>query len=124
MITLMSSPLADNKRAEDLAARRQAALESIDRLRSELEAVRSARSENFDDDEHDPEGATMSQLWSQSSGLLEGAERYLVEIDAALVRLHTGGFGICLGCGRSIDPARLDARPTAALCIDCARRAG
>ena len=119
----MSSPSARNERAADLAARRRDAMARVEWLRGELGAVRSARSENSEDDEHDPEGATMSQLWSQSSGLLEGAERDLAEIDAALVRLGTGDYGICRSCGRPIDPARLDARPTAALCIECARRA-
>ena len=110
-------------RADDLAERRLEALARMERLQSDLTAVRSARSENSDDDEHDPEGATMSQLWSQSLGLLQGAERDLAEVDAALRRLSDDAYGICRSCGLPIDPARLDARPTAVLCIDCARRA-
>lgn len=81
------------------------------------------RSENSDDDEHDPEGATTSQLWSQSAGLLESALRELDDLDTALRRLEAGEYGGCQRCGRAIDPARLEARPDAALCIGCARLA-
>ena len=66
----------------------------------------------------------MSQAWSQVSGVLDSAVRELDELDPALERVATGDYGICRRCGRAIDPARLDARPAAALCIDCARLAG
>ena len=41
-------------------------------------------------------------------------------IDAALARMDAGEYGFCLKCGAEIDPARLDAVPTAALCVSCA----
>lgn len=41
-------------------------------------------------------------------------------IDAALARMDKGEYGICLKCGEEISPARLDAVPTAALCVSCA----
>ncbi|BAU31532.1 DnaK suppressor protein [Microcella alkaliphila] len=105
------------RRRADVAAR-------VDSLRRELDAVQRLRSQNSDDDEHDPEGATTSQLWSQSSGLLADAERELSELDAALSRIAAGDYGICRQCGGRISSERLEARPAAALCIDCARRQG
>jgi DnaK suppressor protein len=110
-------------RGRDLARRRADAAARVDRVKADLRTVRRARSENSDDDEHDPEGATMSQLWSQSSGLLAAAQRELAEVDAALERVAAGVYGTCLRCGKSIDPGRLDARPAAEYCIDCAQRA-
>jgi RNA polymerase-binding transcription factor DksA len=106
-----------------LARRRAEAAARVEQLRAELGAVRSARSENTDD-EHDPEGTTLSQLWSQVSGVLDAAVRELDELDAAIERVASGDYGICRRCGQAIDPARLDARPGAALCIDCARLTG
>lgn len=47
----------------------------------------------------------------------------LAEIAAtrlALARLDAGTYGICTACGNAILPARLEAMPSAALCIDCA----
>jgi RNA polymerase-binding protein DksA len=51
------------------------------------------------------------------------SEQVLGEIDAALRRLDAGTYGTCTNCGREIAPERLDARPWASLCIDCARNA-
>lgn len=41
-------------------------------------------------------------------------------IDAALVRIEAGEYGICQKCGKAISVARLDAVPTAPLCRSCA----
>ncbi len=47
-------------------------------------------------------------------------ERKLIrKIDEALSRLETGDFGYCEICGVEIGIKRLEARPTATLCIDC-----
>jgi RNA polymerase-binding transcription factor DksA len=46
----------------------------------------------------------------------------LYEIDDALRRLAQGTYGICVECGRTIAPARLEARPQAARCMECQRR--
>ena len=49
------------------------------------------------------------------------AEDRLADVAAAEERLQEGTYGICTNCGKRITVARLDARPTAELCIDCAR---
>jgi DnaK suppressor protein len=41
----------------------------------------------------------------------------LDEVDAALVRLADGSYGICEVCGKPIGAARLEAMPAARLCI-------
>jgi len=48
-------------------------------------------------------------------------EREIASVKRALSRIENGDYGICVRCGRAIDWARLEARPEAALCIDCAR---
>jgi DnaK suppressor protein len=46
----------------------------------------------------------------------------LDEVDAALLRLAAGSYGICEVCGKPIGAARLEAMPAARLCIvDAAR---
>jgi len=42
-------------------------------------------------------------------------------IKEALARLDLGTYGICTSCGNVIAPERLEAIPTAAQCIGCAR---
>ena len=47
-------------------------------------------------------------------------ERKLIKkIDEALARMDSGDYGYCEVCGVEIGLERLDARPTAELCIDC-----
>ena len=46
----------------------------------------------------------------------------LAEIEAALVKLENGTYGQCEDCGAAIAPARLEAMPSARLCITCASK--
>jgi len=47
-------------------------------------------------------------------------ERKLIKkIDEALNKIDTGEYGYCEQCGVEIGVRRLEARPTATLCIDC-----
>ncbi|WP_114649701.1 RNA polymerase-binding protein DksA [Pseudothauera hydrothermalis] len=47
-------------------------------------------------------------------------ERKLIKkIDEALKRIEDGEYGYCDNCGVEIGLKRLEARPTATLCIDC-----
>lgn len=50
--------------------------------------------------------------------------RELASVDRALDRIADGTYGTCVKCGGQISPQRLDARPEAALCIECAEKAG
>lgn len=43
----------------------------------------------------------------------------LTLVRAALERLHEGGFGECLHCGKAIGEKRLEALPWTPYCIDC-----
>jgi len=47
----------------------------------------------------------------------------LERIGRALRRIEDGDFGTCEECGESIAIARLEADPTASLCVRCAERA-
>ena len=47
-------------------------------------------------------------------------ERKLIKkIDETIARIDGGEYGYCDGCGVEIGLKRLEARPTATLCIDC-----
>ena len=50
-------------------------------------------------------------------------EAEIASVKRALARIADGTYGECVRCGEPIAPARLEARPEAALCIDCARSA-
>ncbi|OIP11021.1 MAG: RNA polymerase-binding protein DksA [Rhodocyclales bacterium CG17_big_fil_post_rev_8_21_14_2_50_68_7] len=45
--------------------------------------------------------------------------RLIKKIDETLARIDAGEYGYCESCGVEIGLKRLEARPTATLCIDC-----
>jgi len=54
--------------------------------------------------------------------LVEGLRNRLQDVRSALVRLERGVYGKCERCGKDIPPERLEAVPTARLCISCAQK--
>lgn len=72
------------------------------------------------DEESDDDTGALAMERSQTEGLLESAREHLEEIRSAFARLDAGTYGTCERCGRPISDARLEARPVARLCIDCA----
>ncbi|MDR6904848.1 RNA polymerase-binding protein DksA [Agromyces sp. 3263] len=107
-----------------LRAERADAEERLAEFDGVMSEVRTARSDASADDEHDPEGPTMTQEWSQRTAVLADVRAELADVERALARIADGSYGVCANCGKRITVARLDARPTATLCIDCARRHG
>ena len=108
------------ERLLELRATTEARLAALD---GNFEEVVAASEDANSDDEHDPEGATIGFERAQVAALTASARHTLEEVDAALERLENGTYGTCLSCGQPIAPARLEARPTATLCVSCAQRA-
>jgi len=57
-----------------------------------------------------------------TGGGAQKAWREVEEIDAALVRLTEGTFGVCEGCGRALGHTRLTAEPAARFCSACSSK--
>jgi len=103
-----------------LRATRDDALALAGRLLTDMEAVAAAREGANVDDEHDPEGSTIAYERSQLDAVRRSALERAADAEAALARLDAGTFGRCERCSARIGEARLEARPSARLCIDCA----
>jgi DnaK suppressor protein len=99
---------------------RQATLARLASLTRDLNALMEATAD-VPDDEHDPEGATIGFERAQVVSLVAAARAHLGEIEAAEARVRDERFGRCEGCGGSIAPERLVARPTARSCMRCAQ---
>jgi DnaK suppressor protein len=112
-------PGSDVVRAR-LAAERRQTLQRLAGLTDDFDAVVAASRDTNADDEHDPEGATIAFERSQVSALARQAEHHLAEVDSASKRLDAGTYGICEECAAPIGEERLEARPTARVCIGCA----
>jgi RNA polymerase-binding protein DksA len=48
--------------------------------------------------------------------------REIASVKRALTRIENGTYGECVRCGTEIAPKRLQARPEAALCFECASK--
>jgi RNA polymerase-binding transcription factor DksA len=115
--------MSDFNRAAGTARRRLADRRAVVRTRlSEIEArlnsVRSARSE-WTDEEHDPEGFTLTHEWSHAEGLRAEYQHESAELDRAEARVIAGTFGICERCSLPIPDEQLERSPARRECVAC-----
>jgi RNA polymerase-binding transcription factor DksA len=111
----------DRAARERLAEALTANAAQIEALEREHARIVAASLSSNADDEHDPEGATIAFEREQLTALLLAARRTRADLEAATARLDGGSYGRCERCGGAIAPERLEARPDARTCIDCAR---
>lgn len=107
-----------------LGERRAELEELLAHLERDEESIRHDRADATADDEHDPEGTTLSGEWQKLDGLQRAMRIELAEVIAALGRIDEGTYGICASCGKPIPPGRLEVRPMATMCVPCAEKAG
>jgi RNA polymerase-binding protein DksA len=68
---------------------------------------------------HLADHATETQDREQAFHMASREGKYLFYIEEALDRVRNGTFGVCKKCGKLIPKARLEAVPTAKMCIEC-----
>lgn len=103
-----------------LAAERREAEGAVRAASARLDELMLAHRDVAADDEHDPEGPTVSVQRAELSAYLRQSRQHVENVDAAFRRLAEGSYGVCENCGRDIPAARLDARPFAERCVACA----
>ena len=101
-----------------------AAMKHLQSQLKELEA-RLQHIERDLDEPHDPDSSERAVQMEDDESLEAQARLVTREIAStrrALVRIEQGEYGFCVECGDEISAGRLEARPEAALCINCARK--
>lgn len=63
--------------------------------------------------------ATLEEEFALELRTRDRERKLIKKIDDALAKLSTGDYGYCEVCGVEIGLRRMEARPTATLCIDC-----
>lgn len=76
--------------------------------------------ESFDQNFADSSQVTAER--GEVEALAGSLRESLNDVEAALVKLDSGTYGTCEGCRQPISPARLEAKPAARLCMECASR--
>ena len=95
-----------------LLAWRQSLMEEVDRTLSHMKDEAA----NFPDPS---DRASQEEEFSLELRTRDRERKLLRKIDETLVRMREKDFGYCEACGIEIGLKRLEARPTATLCIDC-----
>ncbi|WP_377704968.1 TraR/DksA family transcriptional regulator [Pseudoduganella sp. UC29_71] len=65
------------------------------------------------------DAAQADLLGEHDLAMLHQECRQLEAVELALARLADGSYGRCVHCGQPVSPARLQAQPSAALCLEC-----
>jgi DnaK suppressor protein len=111
---------------EELVERmRRALIEQRAQLRREIAeqgADPDSDEVSFVDDSGFSDRSHSTQERSRLIAVVESLRNNLVDVERALERMDARTYGTCERCGKPIDPARLEARPWALLCIDCKQK--
>jgi DnaK suppressor protein len=91
---------------------RQSLMEEVDRTVSHMKDEAA----NFPDP---ADRASQEEEFSIELRTRDRERKLIKKIEDALERLREDDFGYCEACGIEIGLRRLEARPTATLCIDC-----
>ena len=108
---------------------------NYDMLRSQLESEQKHLTEQLEQllasirpAEERREGSPFGKREEEATESLELEKRLALEqqvrdqlawVEHALKKFQEGTYGLCDNCGQSIDPARLEALPSAGLCLNC-----
>lgn len=107
----------DNATLEGLKARLQTEKDALDRQLADYgasgDSIDVALGEGFADS-----GQATAER-TEALGIVESLRNQRTEIVAALERIEAGTYGTCDKCGKEIPAARLEAVPSARLCVTC-----
>ena len=101
-----------------LLARRGELQEEHEVALVEIDSLRNDRlSDSAGDDQADAGTKTFER--EQEISLANGILDRIRQVERALERLESGGYGWCENCGAAIPAERLAAFPSATLCVTC-----
>ncbi len=100
------------------------------RLQQDLENARALREATLTPPDeptyssHLADEGTLTYQQEENLAVERHLTRELDAVEAALARMRAGTYGLCEECGNPISWERLEALPTATLCIACKNRQG
>lgn len=64
----------------------------------------------------------LADTHSRAVAVKKNLQDMLHKIKLSIARINSGKYGKCESCGNQIEAARLEAMPTATLCISCSKK--
>lgn len=61
--------------------------------------------------------------YERDKAIEHNLELELREVEESIEKIEEGDYGVCNNCKKKIQEGRLEAKPTASLCINCANKA-
>lgn len=107
----------EQKTLEELKKRLEVERASLDRQLADYGASGEGIDVSVDEGFADSGQATAER--SEAIGIVEALRAQRSDVAGALERLDKGTYGLCEKCGKEIPEARLDAVPSARLCVSC-----
>ncbi|HZN16046.1 MAG TPA: TraR/DksA C4-type zinc finger protein [Acidimicrobiales bacterium] len=93
-----------------------------DDLRAQLAELGFGEEGLLDYDSNFADSSQVTAERGEAEALASSLKETLDEVVAALSKIEAGTYGLCENCGKPIAPARLEAKPAARFCIDCASK--
>ena len=91
-------------------------------LRAQLAELGFGENGGLDYDQNFADSSQVTAERGEAEALAKSLRETLSEVDNALSKFDPGTYGTCESCGQSISPDRLEAKPAARLCINCASK--
>jgi DnaK suppressor protein len=116
--------LIDHSKIEDIRAELEKQRSSIEHQLAEHGAVVEGDDVSLSMNEGFADSAQATAERSQVLSMIEGLRGQLGEIGHAVRKIDEGTYGKCENCGQDIPIERLEAIPTARLCVNCKQARG
>jgi RNA polymerase-binding transcription factor len=91
-----------------------------DRALADITTLRQSSNDGAGDDQADAGSKTFER--EQEMSIANNRRDLLIQMERAMERLAAGTYGRCESCGEPIPKARLQAFPSATLCVRCKQR--
>lgn len=105
--------------AEFIEKERARLLNDMEQVNAELKNLRDLMQSEVDIEPDEGDAEVFER--EKNAALIAVLERRLKDIETALKLIEKGEYGICMRCGKPIEPERLEIKPDATLCVECQR---
>jgi RNA polymerase-binding transcription factor DksA len=91
-------------------------------LRAQLAELGFGENGGLDYDQNFADSSQVTAERGEAEALAKSLQETLSDVEHALAKFQAGSYGVCENCGEPISPARLEAKPAARRCINCASK--